>query len=93
MVAMAVTVCVPSRVTDAGLILQVTLAGSVPQERATENVAPFAGATEIVEVPEAPAARVKVEGAVVTLKSAVGPAFTVSVAAEEVLAANFVSPP
>jgi hypothetical protein len=75
------------------VIVQLTLAGNVPQERATERVAPFTGETEIVDVPEAPAARLKLEGAVATVKSEVGAAFTVNVAAEEVLAANFVSPP
>ena len=92
-VAVAVAVCVPSRVTEAGLMTQVIFAGNVPQERATENAAPFTGAMEIVDVPEAPAARLRLAGVVVMLKSVVGLAFTVSVDADEVLAANFVSPP
>lgn len=51
-VTVAVLGFVPSCVTDVGLTLQLSFAGSVPQERLTANVAPCRGETVIVDVPD-----------------------------------------
>ncbi len=74
----------PSSVRELELNEQVTVAGRVPHEKFTLNVAPFSGVTFTASVPDCPALRFSEEGTVATLKS--GAAFAVCVSAEDVLA-------
>jgi hypothetical protein len=62
-VTVAVAALVPSRVTEAGVMPQVTFVGRLPQDKFTAEVDPWRGLIVSAEVPDCPAVTVKVAGA------------------------------